>query len=218
MGEKIGVLIVDDQRLVREGLRLLLELTPDIEVLGEAKNGVEAFECTRNLNPDVILMDVQMSGLDGIAATRKIHSAYPATGIIILTTFDDEYVLEGLLAGAAGYLLKDVPSEQLAEAIRAAAKGEIFIHPSVTGKVVSELSRLTGREQVRRDQPLEAPLTNREIEVLILISQGCSNHQITERLCIALGTVKNHVRNIYSKLNVHDRTQAVLKASNLGLI
>jgi DNA-binding NarL/FixJ family response regulator len=219
MSKKIRILIADDQQLVREGLRLLLDLTPDIEVAAEVKNGLEALDQVGKIKPDVILMDVQMPEMDGITAARKIHKDHPRIGIIILTTFDDdEYVFEGLLAGAAGYLLKDVPSEQLAQAIRAAAKGEMFIHPSVTGKVVSRLTRLTERERARHEQPLEAPLTNRELEVLALMAQGFNNQQVMERLCIASGTVKNHIGSIYAKLGVHDRTQAVLQAKELGLI
>jgi DNA-binding NarL/FixJ family response regulator len=219
MGDKIRVLITDDQQLVREGLSVLLDLIPDICVVGEASNGIEAVERARQLKPDVVLMDVQMPELDGLAAMRQIQDACPGAKVIILTTFDyDEYVFEGLLAGAAGYLLKDVPYEQLAEAIRAAARGETFIHPSVTRKVVTELTRLTEREQIRREQPLAEPLSMREMEVLALMAQSLSNQEIADRLTIAPGTVKNHVSNILSKLNARDRTQAVLQAKELGLL
>jgi DNA-binding NarL/FixJ family response regulator len=219
MSDKIRVLIADDQQLVREGLRVLLDLIPDICVVGEASNGTEAVERARQLEPDVILMDVQMPELDGVAATRQIQDTCPEVKVIILTTFDDdEYVFEGLLAGAAGYLLKDVPSEQLAEAIRAAARGKAFIHPSVTRKVVAELTRLTKRDRVRREQPLAEPLSLREMEVLALLAESLSNQEIAERLYIAPGTVKNHVSNILSKLNARDRTQAVLQAQELGLL
>jgi DNA-binding NarL/FixJ family response regulator len=143
----------------------------------------------------------------------------PDAQVIILTTFDDdEYVFEGLRAGAAGYLLKDVPSEQLAEAIRAAARGEAFIQPSVTRKVVAEFARMAEREHVRREQPLVEPLSAREMEVLALLAEGLSNQEIAERLIIAPGTVKNHVSNILSKLAVRDRTQAVLRAQEIGLL
>jgi DNA-binding NarL/FixJ family response regulator len=219
MGDEIRVLIADDQQLVREGLRVLLDLIPDICVVGEAVDGVEAVERARKLEPDVILMDVQMPRLDGVAATHKIRETSPSVQVIILTTFDDdEYVFEGLRGGAAGYLLKDVPSEQLAEAIRAAARGEVFIHPSVTRKVVVELTRLTERERVRREQPLTEPLSPREMKVLALLAEGLSNREIADRLYIAHGTVKNHVSNILSKLNARDRTQAVLQAQELGLL
>jgi DNA-binding NarL/FixJ family response regulator len=219
MSDEIRVLIADDQQLVREGLHVLLDLIPDIYVAGEASNGVEAVGQAQKVKPDVVLMDVQMPELDGVAATRQIQETCPQVKVIILTTFDDdEYVFEGLRAGAAGYLLKDVPSEQLAEAIRAAARGEAFIHPSVTRKVVAELSRLTERERVRREQPLVEPLSAREMEVLALLADGLSNQEIADRLCIAPGTVKNHVSNILSKLNARDRTQAVLQAQELGLL
>jgi len=219
MGDEIRVLIADDQQLVREGLHLLLEMIPGICVVGEAANGAQAVERARQLEPDVVLMDVQMPKLDGVAATRQIQETYPEVKVIILTTFDaDEYVFEGLRAGAVGYLLKDVPSEQLAEAIRAAARGEAFIHPSVTRKVVAELTRLTERERVRREQPLVEPLSPREIEVLALLAEGLSNQEIADRLTIAPGTVKNHVSNILSKLSARDRTRAVLRAQELGLL
>jgi DNA-binding NarL/FixJ family response regulator len=219
MSDKIRVLIADDQQLVREGLCVLLDLIPDIGVVGEASNGTEAVERARQLEPDVILMDVRMPELDGVAATRQIQDTCPEVKVIILTTFDDdEYVFEGLLAGAAGYLLKDVPSEQLAEAIRAATRGGAFIHPSVTRKVVAELTRLTEREHVRREQPLAEPLSLREMEVLVLLAESLSNQEIADRLYIAPGTVKNHVSNILSKLNARDRTQAVLQAKELGLL
>jgi DNA-binding NarL/FixJ family response regulator len=219
MSDQIRVLIADDQQLVREGLHLLLDLIPDIRVAGEAGDGAAAVERAQELEPDVVLMDVQMPELDGVAATRRIHETCPEAKVIILTTFDDdEYVFEGLRAGAMGYLLKDVPSEQLAEAIRAAARGEAFIQPSVTRKVVAEFTRLTEREHVRREQPLIEPLSPREMEVLALLAEGLSNQEIAERLTIARGTAKNHVGNILSKLDVHDRTQAVLRAQEIGLL
>jgi DNA-binding NarL/FixJ family response regulator len=218
MGE-IRVLVADDQQLVREGLRVLLDLTPDIRVVGEASNGTEAAEQARRIRPDVVLMDVRMPKLDGVAATRKVREMCPDVQVIILTTFDDdEYVFDGLRAGAVGYLLKDVPSEQLAEAIRAAARGEAFIHPSVTRKVVAEFTRLAEREHVRHEQPLVEPLSERELEVLALLAEGLSNQEIADRLTIASGTVKNHVSNVLSKLGVRDRTQAILQAQKIGLL
>jgi len=216
---EIRVLLADDQQLMREGLRVLLDLIPDIRVVGEAGDGVEAVERTRQLRPDVVLMDVRMPVLDGVAATRRLHDASPEVKVIILTTFDDdEYVFEGLRAGAVGYLLKDVPSEQLANAIRAAARGEAFIQPSVARKVVAEFARLTEREHRRREQPLAEPLSVRELEVLALMAEGLSNREIGERLFIAEGTVKNHVSNVLAKLGVRDRTQAILRAQELGLL
>ena len=218
MGE-IRVLVADDQQLVREGLRVLLDLTADIRVVGEAGHGREAVEQVRRVRPDVVLMDVRMPELDGVAATRQLREAFPEVKVIILTTFDDdEYVFDGLRAGAVGYLLKDVPSEQLAEAIRAAARGEAFIHPSVTRKVVAEFTRLAERERVRREQPLVDPLSGRELEVLLLLADGMSNQEIAGHLCIAPGTVKNHVSSILSKLDARDRIQAVQRGREIGLL
>ncbi|HEY52473.1 MAG TPA: response regulator transcription factor [Caldilineae bacterium] len=216
---QVRVLLADDQQLMREGLRVLLDLTPDIRVVGEAGDGAEAVERALALQPDVVLMDVRMPHLDGVAATRRLHEACPEVQVIILTTFDDdEYVFEGLRAGAAGYLLKDAPSEQLAEAIRAAAQGEAFIQPSVARKVVAEFARLTERDHRRREQPLVEPLSAREFEVLALVAEGLSNREISERMFITPGTVKNHVSNVLAKLGVRDRTQAVLRAQELGLL
>jgi len=216
---QIRLLLADDQQLMREGLRVLLDLIPDIHVVGEAGDGVEAVERARQMRPDVVLMDVRMPGLDGVAATRRLHETCPEVKVIILTTFDDdEYVFEGLRAGAVGYLLKDVPSEQLAEAIRAAARGEAFIQPSVARKVIAEFARLTEREHRRREQPLVEPLSARELEVLALVAEGLSNREIGKRLFITPGTVKNHVSNVLAKLGVRDRTQAVLQAQELGLL
>ena len=217
--DDIRVLLVDDQGLVREGLRVLLEMTPDIRVVGEAGDGLEAVAQARRVRPDVVLMDVQMPQMDGVAATRRLRETCPDAQVIILTTFDDdEYVFEGLRAGAVGYLLKDVPSEQLAEAIRAAARGEAFIQPSVTRKVVAEFARINERERLRREQPLVEPLSARELEVLALLAEGLSNQEIGERLCIAAGTAKNHVGHIIAKLGVRDRTQAILRAQEIGLL
>jgi DNA-binding NarL/FixJ family response regulator len=216
---EIRILLADDQQLVREGLRVLLHLTPDIRVVGEAGDGAEAVERALALRPDVVLMDVRMPELDGVAATRRLHETCPEVKVIILTTFDDdEYVFEGLRAGAVGYLLKDVPSEQLVEAIRAAARGEAFIQPSVARKVVTEFARLTEREHRRREQPLVEPLSARELEVLALVAEGLSNREIGDHLFITPGTVKNHVSNVLAKLGVRDRTQAVLQAQELWLL
>ncbi len=216
---EIRILLADDQQLVREGLCALLDLIPDIRVVGEAGDGAEAVERARQMRPDVVLMDVRMPGLDGVAATRRLHETCPEVKVIILTTFDDdEYVFEGLRAGAAGYLLKDVPSEQLVEAIRAAARGEAFIQPSVARKVVAEFARLTEREHRRREQPLVEPLSARELEVLALVAEGLSNREIGDHLFITPGTVKNHVSNVLAKLGVRDRTQAILRAQELGLL
>ncbi|MEK7756121.1 MAG: response regulator transcription factor, partial [Planctomycetota bacterium] len=165
----IRVLLVDDQALFCEGLRTLLDLQPDIEVVGEANNGREAIECAARAAPDVVLMDVRMPVLDGVAATRDIRAHHPNTQVIVLTTFDDdEYVFEALRAGAVGYLLKDVASDRLAEAIRSAARGESFLQPSVAAKVVAEYTRLADAPptRTRANQALIEPLSDRELEIL----------------------------------------------------
>lgn len=217
----IRVLLVDDQALFCEGLRTLLDLQPDIEVVGEANNGREAIECVARAAPDVVLMDIRMPVLDGVAATRDIRAHHPNTQVIVLTTFDDdEYVFEALRAGAVGYLLKDVASDRLAEAIRSAARGESFLQPSVAAKVVAEFTRLADALHVRAraNQALVEPLSDRELEILRLVATGASNKEIAATLVIAEGTVKNHVTNILGKLGVRDRTQAALKVKELGLL
>lgn len=213
----IRVLLADDQALFREALRTLISLQPDLEVAGEAANGEEALAAARVLRPEVILMDLQMPVLDGVAATRRLHTELPECRVIALTTFDDdESVFECLRAGAVGYLLKDAPSERLFEAIRAAARGESFLQPSVTTRVLAEFTRLSDLPPQRSPSLIE-PLSEREREILRLIATGFSNREIAERLFIAEGTVKNHVTNILGKLDVRDRTQAALKARELGL-
>ncbi|HEV2654033.1 MAG TPA: response regulator transcription factor [Ktedonobacteraceae bacterium] len=214
----VRVLIVDDQELFREGLHILLSVQPGLQVVGEARNGEEALNMAVALKPDVILMDLRMPILDGVAATRRLQSTRPESKVIVLTTFDDdEDVFEGLRAGAVGYLLKDVPSEKLVEAIRAVARGESFLQPSIVGKVVAEFARLSSSRSSSA-QPLIDPLSERELEILHLLSQGASNKEIAERLVITVGTVKNHVTNILGKLGVRDRTQAALKAKELRII
>jgi DNA-binding NarL/FixJ family response regulator len=214
----IRILLVDDQALFREGLRTLLSLQPDLDVVGEAANGEEALRLAASLRPAVVLMDLRMPVLDGVAATRRLRQVHPDCRVIILTTFDDdEYVFDGLRAGAIGYLLKDVPSERLAEAIRAAVRGESFLQPSVAAKVVAEFVRLAGRAQ-HPPPPLVEPLSRRELEILRLVAGGASNKEIAAVLCITEGTVKNHLTNILGKLGARDRTQAALKARALGLV
>ncbi len=216
----IRVMLVDDQKLIRQGIRMLLSTEADIEVAGEAGDGQEALALIEKIHPQVILMDVRMPGMDGVAATREITARHPEIGIIILTTFDDEaYIFEGLRAGARGYLLKDISSEEMAAAVRVVAQGGALIQPSITRKVLSEFTRLSGPPA--RPEPsaaLPEPLTEREIEVLRCIALGLSNREIAERLIITEGTVKNHVSNLIGKLSVRDRTQALLKAKELGLI
>jgi DNA-binding NarL/FixJ family response regulator len=214
----IKILLVDDQPLFREGLRTLLSVQADFEVVGEAGNGEEAIRLARSLLPSVVLMDLQMPVLDGVAATRRLSAEQPVCRVIVLTTFDDdEMVFDGLRAGAVGYLLKDAPSEKLAEAIRVAARGETFLQPSVAAKVVAEFARLSRKTAVIQDSLIES-LSERELEILRLIAQGASNREIAAALFLAEGTIKNHVTNILGKLEVRDRTQAALKAKETGLI
>jgi DNA-binding NarL/FixJ family response regulator len=214
----IKILLVDDQPLFREGLRTLLSVHSDFEVVGEAGNGEEALRLVRSLQPSVVLMDLQMPVLNGVAATRRLHEEQPGCRVIVLTTFDDdEMVFDGLRAGAVGYLLKDAPSEKLAEAIRVAARGESFLQPSVAAKVVAEFARLS-RKTVGTQASVIEPLSERELEILRLIARGASNREIAGTLFLAEGTVKNHVTNILGKLEVRDRTQAALKAKESGLI
>ncbi|MCX5971395.1 MAG: response regulator transcription factor [Coprothermobacterota bacterium] len=214
---RIRVLLVDDQALFREGLRTLLEFREDLEVVGEAANGEEALFMAARLRPQVVLMDLRMPVLDGVEATRRLKESHPECKVIALTTFDDdETVFDGLRAGAVGYLLKDVPSDTLVEAIRATVRGESFLHPSVARKVVAEFTRLSNRSAAQAT--LDEPLSEREREILVLLAGGFSNKEIAGRLFLAEGTVKNHITNILGKLEVRDRTQAALKARELGLI
>jgi DNA-binding NarL/FixJ family response regulator len=213
----IRVLLVDDQALFREALHTLLSVQPDIEVVGEAGNGEEALRLIAQHQPEVVLMDLQMPVMDGVAATRRVQTEHLASRVIVLTTFDDDdYVFEGLRAGAIGYLLKDVSAQKLVEAIRSAARGESFLQPSIAAKVVAEFARQTS--PITASQPLIEPLTSRELDILRLLAGGLSNHEIAAELVITDGTVKNHVTNILGKLGVRDRTQAALKAKELRLI
>jgi RNA polymerase sigma factor (sigma-70 family) len=222
----IKVLLVDDQTLIRQGIRLLLEIEPDIQVVGQAANGREALKQAETLHPDVVLMDVRMPEMDGVAATRELSAHHPEVKVIILTTFeDDETVFEGLKAGARGYLLKDISSEEMAQAVRKVAAGEALIQSRITRKVLAEFSRLataTDRQSSSKtgvvSDALPVPLTEREQEVLLALAHGLSNREIAEQLVITEGTVKNHVSNLIDKLGVRDRTQAVLKGQELGLI
>lgn len=212
-------MLVDDQTLFREGLAMMLSVWDDIEIIGEAGNGQEAVELMGDISPDVILMDLRMPILDGVAATRAILQSHPDTRIIVLTTFDDdEHVLDGLRAGAIGYLLKDVSSEKLVEAIREAAAGHSFLQPSIAAKVIAELARSEPALSNAADQKLVEPLSGRELEILACLAAGASNREISAQLFITEGTVKNHVTNILGKLGVRDRTQAALRGKELGLV
>jgi len=218
MTNPIRILLVDDQRLMREGLRTLLELEADIEVIGEAGDGQAALDAYADLKPDVVLMDIRMPIMDGVEATRRLRARWPEARIIILTTFDDDAsVFEGLRAGAQGYLLKDLSGQELASAVRTVAGGGALIEPSVASKVVAEFARLAPASRPA-EAALPEPLSEREREILGLIAQGMSNGEIADKLSLAEGTVKNYVTNVLQKLDVRDRTQAALRARELGLI
>jgi RNA polymerase sigma factor (sigma-70 family) len=214
----IRVLLADDQALFREGLRTLLSVQSDLEVVGEAANGQRAVELAGTLRADVVLMDLRMPVLDGAAATRQIRAAHPDCRVIALTTFDDdEDVFNALRAGAVGYLLKDAPSEKLVEAIRLTARGESFLQPSIAAKVVAEFSRMSSSQRNDLARVVDE-LSDREREVLRHLAHGKSNKEIARALHIAEGTVKNHMTNVLGKLGVQDRTQAALKAVELGIL
>jgi DNA-binding NarL/FixJ family response regulator len=212
----IRVLIVDDQSLVRAGFRLVLENHDDIEVVGEASNGEEAVHSAGRLEPDVVLMDIRMPALDGIAATREITSRHPAK-VLVLTTYDlDEYVYDALQAGASGFLLKDTPPAQLADGIRAVAGGEALLAPTVTRRLIEEFARFG---PARRTRPAELDeLTPRELEVLRLLARGMSNAEIAETLVLGDTTIKTHVAHVLGKLGLRDRVQAVVLAYETGLV
>jgi DNA-binding NarL/FixJ family response regulator len=215
----LGVLIVDDQALVRAGFRMILEAEEDMEVVGEAANGREAITEAQRARPDVILMDVRMPEIDGIEATRRLlDSDVSASKVVMLTTFDmDEYVYDALQAGASGFLLKDVPPEQLVAGIRAVASGDALLAPSVTRRVIEEFVRRPPRS-VRTLPPELGELTARELEVLKLIARGFSNAEIATELFVSETTVKTHVAHVLMKLTLRDRVQAVVLAYESGLV
>ena len=215
----IRVLLADDEQLVRAGFRLILESEPGIEVVGEASNGGEAVELTLQLDPDVVLMDIQMPGMDGLEATRQIAALgrKETSRVLILTTFEvDEYVYEALRAGASGFLLKRTPAADFVAGIRVVASGEALLAPSVTRRLIDQFAQrpaakpASGREL--------ADITEREREVLALVARGLSNAEIAELLVLSEGTVKTHFKGIFMKLNVRDRTQAVILAYDVGLV
>lgn len=217
MGELIRVLLVDDQRLMRDGLRTLLELEGGLEVVGEAADGREALDTFAAVRPDVVLMDVRMPVMDGVEATRQLVSRWPRARVLIVTTFDDdEYVFDGLRAGARGYLLKDVSGHELAEAVRTVAAGGALIEPSVARKVLAEFSRLS--VPAGPAGTLAEPLSERELEIVRLLARGLTNREIAVQVNLASGTVKNYVTSILGKIGARDRTQAALRARELGLL
>ena len=212
MNDSIRVLIADDHAIVRKGLRALLATEPHIEVVGEAENGRQAVDEAERLKPDVVLMDLVMPEMDGLEAIRELRSRMARTRILVLTSFaGDDKVFPAIKAGALGYLLKDSSPEELVQAIRQVYRGESSLHPLIARKVLQEISRPSDRP------PTPEPLTEREVEVLQLVAQGCSNQDIADRLVITEATVRSHVSNILGKLHLASRTQAALYALRQGL-
>lgn len=212
------VLIADDQALVRVGLRKILEAAGDVEVVAEAENGDEAVAAAARYRPDLVLMDIRMPVLDGIEATRRIAGAQPSTRVLILTTFGlDSYVYEALQAGASGFMLKDAPPEEIAAAVKVVAGGDALLAPAVTRSVVEEFARRAPVAPLP-EPPALAELTPREREVLDLLTRGCSNPEICDRLVISEATAKTHVARILQKLGLRDRVQAVIYAYESGLV
>jgi DNA-binding NarL/FixJ family response regulator len=210
----VRVLVADDQSMVRAGFRLLLRSEPDIEVVAEAENGLEAVEKTERFKPDVVLMDIRIPTLDGLEATRRILAVDANVRVLILTTFDlDEYIYEALRAGASGFVLKDDPPEQLLAAIRTVAAGEALLSPSVTRRVIAQFTKLPSATP----PPVLEELTARELEVLRLLAQGLSNAEIGARLYISETTVKTHVTRVLQKLDLRDRAQAIVFAYRSGI-
>lgn len=218
---KIRVLIVDDHQVVREGLSSILTTKGDIEVVGLARDGRDAVEKARRLSPDVVLMDISMPGMNGLEATRQIKKENPQIGIVVLSMYaEEEYIFDLVRAGASGYLLKDADSSQIANAIRAISRGESMIHPVVVSKILTEFSLLSDHLKVKGNRQVQRKydLSDREITVLNLVSEGKTNKEIAKDLHISEKTIKNHIHNIFRKLNVTDRTQAAILAVKEELI
>lgn len=215
----IRVLLCDDQRLFREGLRTILEAEGDVEVVGEAADGLEAVELCSRVRPDLVLMDVRMPRMDGVEATHRIRTAGLAQVVILSTYDDDEFIVEALKAGAAGYLLKDFPADELVKALRTVHHGGgVLIPPPVAAKLVGELRRAQPAGGTAEAPSLTEPLTQRDEEILRLLARGRSNKEIAEQLYLSEGTVKNYISRIYAKLGARDRTQAALWAVEHGLL
>jgi DNA-binding NarL/FixJ family response regulator len=216
---QVRIVVADDHQVVRTGFAALLDTQPDFTVLGAASDGAEAVRMSRELRPDVVLMDVRMPGTDGIEATRQLTGRADGPRVIILTTFDlDEYVYDALRAGASGFLLKDVTAERLFDAVRVVAAGEALLAPAVTRRLISEFARLPPKAADQRAPAAIAELTQRETEVLRLLAEGLSNLEIAGRLVVTEETVKTHVSRVLHKLGLRDRTQAVVLAYESGLV
>ncbi len=214
----IRVLLVDDEHLVREGFRLILETQSDIRVVGEAEDGASAIDEAVRLSPDVVLMDIRMRGMDGLEATRAILSRMPQPPkVVMLTTFDyDEYVYDALKAGASAFLLKDSPPEQLAAAVRVVARGDALLHPTITRRLIADFAR---RPTPHEGRPTELQeLTERELDVMRLVARGLTNGEIATKLHLGQATVKTHVAHMLAKLGLRDRIQAVVTAYETGLV
>jgi len=210
----VRVLVVDDQQLIRDGIASMLDIQDGIEIVGTAKNGQDAIEQATKHAPDVILMDIHMPVMDGIAATEKLRRELPGSQVVMLTTFDDDaYIIRSLQAGACGYLLKDIPVHDLAQAIQLAHAGVYQLSPEVAGKLVGNL-----KMQDKTTEPSTYDLTKRELEVLGLIATGATNREIAEKLFVSEGTVKNHVSNILNRLGLRDRMQAAIFAIEHNLV
>jgi DNA-binding NarL/FixJ family response regulator len=217
VSDTISLVVADDHEVVRAGFAALLDTQPDFTVLGTAADGAQAVAACRELQPDVVLMDVRMPGTDGIEATRRITATEAAPKVLILTTFDlDEYVFDALRAGASGFLLKDVTAERLFEAVRVVAAGEALLAPAITRRLISEFARI--RPPSAATPAALGALTPRETEVLRLVAEGLSNPEIAGRLVVTEETVKTHVSRVLAKLGLRDRTQAVVTAYESGLV
>ncbi|MCQ4206272.1 response regulator [Streptomyces longispororuber] len=214
----VRVLLVDDQPLVRSGLRVLIADTDDLDVVGEAGDGAEAVELAASLRPDVVVMDIRMPGTDGIEATRRIMAGESGSRVLVLTTFDeDDYVYGALRAGASGFAVKDMQLEEILAAVRVVAAGDALIAPAVTRRLIADFVGRPGPEAARSPRPVEG-ITEREREVLTLVGLGRSNQEIAEELFISVATTKSHVARLFTKLGARDRVQLVITAYELGLV
>lgn len=211
----IRILICDDQEVVREGLRVILSSTPDLEVVGMAQDGDEALELVSQTTPDLVLMDLKMPGMNGIQATRQIRNHYPQVRVLVLTTYDaDEWVFDAIRSGAAGYLLKDTPGEELIAAVKGTVEGKTHVDPAVAGKLFTQVAQ----NPARPDTTMAAELSDREREVLRLLARGLTNSDIARQLHLSEGTVRNYVSAVFAKLGVSDRTQAAIYAREKNLV